>query len=239
MNPPGSLRRFAVVFALVFPTVLTWVYFVLMAKSPAAWQQAAYGIGKTVQFAFPLLWVLVVQQQQVRFHGPRPRDVAIGGSSGAVILLATIGLYYGWMKPAGYFSAAASAVRDKVSGMGIDSPFEYAALGLFYALGHSLLEEYYWRWFVFGQFRRRVSLATAIGVSSVGFMAHHVIVLAMFFGWSSPFTVLLSLSVAVGGAVWAWVYHKTDSLYGPWLSHLLVDAGIFLVGYDLVRDVLK
>lgn len=231
-------HHLAVGFAIVFPTVVTWVYFILLAKSPAAWQQTAYGIGKVIQFGFPLMWVWLVQRQPPKVHRPSRRDAWIGGLSGAVILVATVTLFHGWLKPAGHFSAAAGAVREKVGGMGIGSPVEYAALGLFYALGHSLLEEYYWRWYVFGQLRRcGCSLAAAIGVSSVGFMAHHVIVLALFFGWSSPFTALFSLSVAIGGALWAWVYHKTGSLYGPWLSHLLVDAGIFLVGYDLVRDV--
>ena len=66
-------------------------------------------------------------------------------------------------------------------------------------------------------------------------MAHHVLVLATFFGWTSPATYLFSLAIAVGAAVWAWLYARTDSIYGPWLSHLLVDAGIFLIGYDMVR----
>jgi membrane protease YdiL (CAAX protease family) len=69
-------------------------------------------------------------------------------------------------------------------------------------------------------------------------MAHHVILLATYFGWSSPWTYAFSLAVAVGGAVWAWLYERSGSLVGPWLSHLVVDAAIFLVGYDLARDLL-
>ena len=30
------------------------------------------------------------------------------------------------------------------------------------------------------------------------------------------------------GAAWAWIYHRSGSLLGPWLSHLLIDAGIFV-----------
>jgi len=64
-----------------------------------------------------------------------------------------------------------------------------------------------------------------------------VILLATYFGWLSPWTYLLSLGVAVGGIFWAWLYHRSGSLYGPWLSHLLIDAAIFVVGYDLVSDL--
>jgi membrane protease YdiL (CAAX protease family) len=78
------------------------------------------------------------------------------------------------------------------------------------------------------------SLPLAIGVSSLGFMAHHVCIVSVFFGWFSPTSIGLSLAVAAGGAIWAWLYHRTGSLWGPWISHALVDAGIFVIGYDLV-----
>jgi membrane protease YdiL (CAAX protease family) len=115
---------------------------------------------------------------------------------------------------------------------------KYVALAVFYSLAHSLLEEYYWRWFVFGQLRRLLPLWPAIVVSAVGFMAHHVLVLSLYFGWWTWPTMLLSAAVAAGGGFWAWLYDRSGSLLGPWLSHLLIDAGIFFVGFHLVRQTL-
>jgi hypothetical protein len=129
------------------------------------------------------------------------------------------------------------AVRLKVTSAGITSPGKYVALGVFYSAAHSLMEEYYWRWFVFGRARHLLPQTSAIAISSLGFMAHHVIVLSVYFGWSSFATWFFSFSVAVGGAIWAWLYQRSGSLLGPWLSHLLVDAAIFVIGYELVRDV--
>jgi membrane protease YdiL (CAAX protease family) len=63
-------------------------------------------------------------------------------------------------------------------------------------------------------------------------------VLAHYFGWTSPLTLLFSASVAVGGAFWAWLYERTGSLLGPWLSHLVIDAGIFFIGFKLVAGTL-
>jgi membrane protease YdiL (CAAX protease family) len=68
-------------------------------------------------------------------------------------------------------------------------------------------------------------------------MAHHILVLATFFGWWSPATWLFSVAVAIGGAIWAWLYDRTDSLLVPWLGHSLVDAAIFAIGYDLARTL--
>ena len=82
-------------------------------------------------------------------------------------------------------------------------------------------------------------VVAAAVVSSVAFMAHHVILLGFYFGWTTPWTYLFSVAVAIGGLVWAWLYQRSGSIVAAWLSHLVVDAGIFLVGYDVVRGLLR
>jgi membrane protease YdiL (CAAX protease family) len=82
------------------------------------------------------------------------------------------------------------------------------------------------------------SLPVGVVVSSLGFMAHHIILLGTYWGWSSSLTWILSLAVAMGGAVWAWMYERFESVIPVWISHLLVDAGVFLIGYGLVRESL-
>jgi membrane protease YdiL (CAAX protease family) len=125
-------------------------------------------------------------------------------------------------------------VRAKVLGMGIDTPARFAVLAVFYALVHSFLEEYFWRWYVFSELRRFTRDGTAIALSSLGFMAHHVIVLGLYFREAWWLTLLLSASVAIGGVVWAWLYRRSGSLLGPWLSHALVDAAIMAIGYQMI-----
>jgi membrane protease YdiL (CAAX protease family) len=66
-------------------------------------------------------------------------------------------------------------------------------------------------------------------------MAYHVVLLFPFFAGKFLTLVMpLSLGIAVGGAVWAWLYERTGSIYAPWLSHLIIDVAIFAVGYDLI-----
>jgi uncharacterized protein len=221
-------------FALVFPTLVTVVYFVLLADHPAAWQQGAYAIGKLLQFGFPLLWIGLVERRPWKLRRPKPRELIEGFLLGGIILAGMLILYLGWLKRGGIPPEAVAAIRAKVAGVGVASLPRFAALGIFYALGHSLMEEYYWRWFVYGQLRGLTRPSLAVVISSLGFMAHHVCVLGLYFGWTSGLTMFFSVSVAVGGMLWAWLYRRHGSLYGVWLSHLLVDAGIFAVGYDLV-----
>lgn len=228
-------RLVALAFALVLPTIVTLAYFVLLADQPLG--RVAYVIGKSVQFAFPLFWVVIVLRERLRITASL-RGVPTGLAFGLFVGGTMLALYFLLLKPAGFFVGPDEAVRQKIVQLKLDSLWLFTAAAVFYSLGHSFLEEYYWRWFVFGRLRELMPLTPAIVVSSLGFMAHHVILLAVYFGAASPVTYVFSLGVAVGGAVWAWLYDWSGSLFGPWLSHLLVDAAIFVVGFELVYPLL-
>ena len=228
----------AVAFAIVLPSIVTWLYFFYAERWPSHVQGIVFGTVKVIQFTFPAAWVLLVARRKFAIWPISGRGLAIGAALGLTIVAAGVAVYQTWLMHLPQFATAADAMRAKVVGMGIDSPLKYAALGLFYSVCHSLLEEYYWRWFVFGELQRHATASTAIAVSSLGFMAHHVLVVGKYFGFGNWLTWVLSLSVAVGGACWAWLYRRSGSLAGPWLSHLLVDAAIFGIGYSIVRDVL-
>ena len=100
------------------------------------------------------------------------------------------------------------------------------------------MEEYYWRWFVFDYLKKFTSKIYANLISSVGFMAHHVVLLGFYFGWASPLTYLFSACIAIGGIFWAWQYDTTGKLRACWISHMIVDFGIFALGYVLIQDIL-
>ena len=226
------------VFGLVLPTLVTLVYFVGLASAPELTQQIAYGACKTFQFLLPVIWVCLIRRERIGLP-ENPLHGLIGGIGfGLVVSLAMVALYSLWLKPSGLMDGPAVFVREKVLRIGVDGVGKYVAMGVFYALVHSFLEEYYWRWFVFGRLQRWTSSIVAVVVSSLGFMAHHVLVIAVFFGWTNPLTYFLSISVAVGGAVWAILYRRSGNLVATWLSHLIIDASIFLIGFLMVRNQL-
>ena len=235
----SSSRRnwLAVLFALVLPTFVTLAYFVWSEGLEPGLRQAIYGIAKIVQFGFPIAWVWIVQRHRPRLWPISLSGVRLGLAFGVVILLAALGLYHGWLKSAEFFVAGIGPIQAKIAEMGFDAAWKFAALGVFYSLFHSLLEEYYWRWFVFDQLKQLVPIWPAIVISALGFMSHHVLVIGTFFGYGSPLTWLLSAAVATGGVFWAWLYHRSSSLMGPCLGHALVDSAIFLIGYDIASGL--
>ena len=233
---PGTANLAALAFGLAFPALLTAVYFVGLADAPRSLQQGVYLTGKALQFGLPAAWYLRRRSGLRGFGKPSALGALVGIAFGLAVFIAALALYHGVLVPLAVFEGVpAEAVRAKVAGFGVTGPWRFLALGIFYSLLHSAAEELYWRGFVFGELRRACRFTCAVLVSSFAFAAHHVILLAVFFGWGSPMTWGLALAVAGGGAFWAVLYQRSGSLVGPWLGHLLVDAAIFAVGWDLVR----
>jgi uncharacterized protein len=233
----------AVMIAIVFPTLVTWVYFIVFEGKSAV----IGGVSKTIQFAFPACWVFLWMKMCLRDAGlpEQGKEVArwstrtnllSGIAMGTAILLAMVA-YYRFAITGNVFTSFISEIESRVNKLSLGNPLGYAALGVFYSLVHSFLEEYYFRWFVFGRLRRLLSFAPAAMIAGLAFMSHHVIVLYVFFGFSFH-TWFLSLCIAVGGFLWAWQYEQSRSLLGSWISHLMVDAGIFLIGYHIIFVVL-
>ena len=231
-----AFDRAVLAFALVYPALLTLVYFVWLRDASETVQLIAYGVGKGIQFGLPLVWIGYFRREPLRWPRPRLAGVMWGVGFAIIVLAGMMALYFGWLRSTGVFDAGAKSMQLRLDAIGIHNPAVYAGVGLFYSLIHSLLEEYYWRWFAFRGLRRHLNLWPAIAIASIAFMGHHVIVLGTYFGWDSFWTYFFSIATAAGGAFWAWLYERSGLVYGPWASTLLMDAGIFGLGYDLMRS---
>jgi membrane protease YdiL (CAAX protease family) len=238
-------------FAMVYPTAAAVVYFLALAPSapdpsvlgmveptPAsgnAAMQVVYAGGKIIQFAFPVVYLLVTGAM-VKPRRPSFAGLGAGLAFGLLTAALILGFYHSPLSAELLPSTTRDMVRGKVEEMlGSATPARYLLLAAFLSLVHSLLEEYYWRWFVFGRLRALVPVWLAGVLSSLAFMAHHVVVLHVYLPgrfWTA--VVPCSLGIAVGAGVWAWLFHRTGSIYSPWLSHMIVDMAIMAVGYEML-----
>jgi membrane protease YdiL (CAAX protease family) len=231
----------ALAFAMLFPTVAAWSYFVAMAGTGTAVsfaQQSAYVVGKVVQFAFPVLFLALGGGPWPRPLLPRRTGLGLGLAFGLFVAGLMLAVYFLLLRHSPLLAQTPAQVRHKLEQVDMATPARYLVLGAFIIVPHSLLEEYYWRWFVFGQLRRVVPRGLALVLSALAFMAHHVVVLYVYLPGGLLTTVVpFSLGIAVGGVVWAWLYDRTGTLYPSWLGHVLVDTAIFVIGWDLLWPV--
>src|SRR5262245_28127663 len=177
----SSISRWAVVlFAMAYPSFLSWLDFVALVKhdaGPNPAQTIAYGAGKVFQFVFPVVCLWLFERQRPHLARPSFRGVEIGLGFGLLVAGGMIGLYYGWFRQLPAFAELATIVQRKLGEFGIASPVRFWLFAVVLSILHSLLEEYYWRWFVFGWLRGDpasgrpglVAVPTAIAVSGFAF----------------------------------------------------------------------
>jgi membrane protease YdiL (CAAX protease family) len=218
--------RFVAVF---FPFFLTLNYFVLLADAPANVQKTAYTVGKIIQFALPVFYVGYICKERLWIPTFSKSGLRLGAAFGVAVAAMMLVTYFAFLSQSGNVLAPDSPVRQvvasKMQGLGIVSGRLWLLLGVFYSVIHSGLEEYYWRWFVYRK------LPCPAIVASAGFTLHHIILVGTYFGYTSPYCGLCSLGVFFGGLFWCYLYRWSNSIWGAWLGHGIIDAAIFAIGY--------
>jgi len=217
--------------AMVLPFFAALFYFVLFSGARQGW---VIYVGTKI---FILLWPVIAL---LLLEGERPnwrrinwtthvRAIPLGVLSGLAISAVGLGLYE--LTPLGdYVRLHAGAIRQKVEELTLVG--HYVLFAVWLSLLHSLLEEYYWRWFIFGRLTTVVKPSVAYLLASLAFASYHYVLLSRYFPAFG--TLLFGTCVGFGGAFWCWLFQKQRSLIGCWVSHLLMDAAICYVGHELV-----
>lgn len=225
-------------FTLFYPSLLTWAYFARGADWGGDVAKLCYGVGKALQFAFPVLIVAAFQKERWLIRRFNFRGTLSGVLFGGVVALFIFFVGRRLLASPGSLAPLVERLRaestSRLENFGVASRGAYAVLFLFYSIVHSGLEEYYWRWFAFGRLAVRRSWLVSALVANVAFALHHVVVLGAYFGYDKLPTWIGSAGVAIGGFVWQTIYKRADSIYGAWISHALIDAGIFGLGFYIL-----
>lgn len=223
----------ALVPALTVPTIGALLYFAWFNGEGIG--KAAYAATKVFTVVYPLFflgWIgLGGLTRREEGSADRPSwRVVIGSGLGSGAAIAGIGMLL-MLTPLGdAVRSGAAAVSAKVDGLGVRENFILFAV--FLSVVHSGIEEYYWRWFLYGHLRRLCPRVLGHAVAALGFAAHHLVVTMQYFPF--PLALFLTACVAVGGLIWTLMYEWQGTVVGCWLSHLVVDAFLMGVGYQLI-----
>jgi membrane protease YdiL (CAAX protease family) len=220
----------AVLPAMVVPLLGSLIYFVAYSEEP--WARAAYALVKVYTLVWPVLATALILRQRVPWPDLRlpqhRRAVPLGLAAGVVV--GGLGLLL-MASPLGEsLYAYTGEVRTKVVQLGILE--NYITFSLFLAFVNAAIEEYYWRWFVFGTLCRLVSAGTAAILSGLAFASHHVVVVSQYF--SVTWTIVMGLAIALGGYLWCRMVERQRTLVGAFVSHVVIDLAILWVGYQML-----
>ncbi len=138
---------------------------------------------------------------------------------------------------AGYYTVLApmldpAPILAKVQSLGLLK--WYWLMAVVMSLWNSLYEEYYWRAFLVSELGKWTTSTLAICVITGSlFGLHHLSVLSQIF--DMPLAVMFTFGTVAAGAVWAWMRRRGYSIWDCYISHILADLAIFLIGYDLIQ----
>ena len=222
----------ALLVTALLPTVAAIIYFSLVVEQ--AWVAAGYGLTKLFTVAWP--WIASRRWRHPEpalsnstSAGSRPLSVILGTATGVLGLVLVVGLYRGPLQTT--FIAAMPQIASKVEQLGIGG--HYLAFALLLSFVHSAIEEIYWRWLLFRQLQLRMVPQLAMMSAAAAFASHHFVIIGAFA--SGLWIVVGGLSVFAAGYLWCWLYQRTGSLVGSWISHVLLDLAIFWIGFDLLH----
>ncbi|MEL6496551.1 MAG: CPBP family intramembrane glutamic endopeptidase [Cyanobacteria bacterium J06623_7] len=178
---------------------------------------------------FPLLWVIKTKSTALRLPKFRRAEIKVGVILG-LLMFGTILLAYNLI---GQQAITLSEIRAKASEVGITNPYIYLAGCLYWSFVNSLIEELTWRSFVVSQCKILVSGTTAVILAALFFTAHHSLAL---YGYTHDWLVVTlgSLGVFGAGIIWSWCYSHYRSVVPGYISHILADLAIAIVGYQLL-----
>ncbi len=106
-------------------------------------------------------------------------------------------------------------------------------VSLYISFANSLLEEFFFRGFVFTNLKLLSGRRLAYIFSAAAFSLYHV---AMMIGWFSPVLFLLVMvGLVAGGMIFNWLNEKLDTIYCSWLTHMFANFAINTIGFMLLK----
>ncbi len=205
---------------------------------------AIYLISKIFQFALPLLvwWMTSDRSFKAQFSIKKNlySDSKIGLLTGVGAVTFILSLFYLVFQKSEMIASAPTLIQEKLHAFGASSWSAFMVFALLVSLVHSFLEEYYWRSYVFHETKNLLSkqnlvspLASALVISSLGFSLHHFLIIWHYAGHQGFLSFLLTLPVAIAGAIWALCLEKTGRIWAGWLCHILADLSLMWIGYEM------
>ncbi len=126
-----------------------------------------------------------------------------------------------------------SAIAGSLSGSAGVTKENFLFVAVYISFVNSLLEEFFFRGFLFTNLKRHSSAKFAHLFSAVVFALYHV---AMMIGWFSlPLFLLCMAGLTIGGLIFNMLNEKLGSIYASWFVHMFANFAINTIGFMLLK----
>ena len=200
---------------------------VFLSSAPNPFRQIILLLCQFWLLSTPMFW-LWHTGERVNIVWPKRSDWVSGGGVGLLMFFIVLAAYTFFLRD----RIEVDNIREVVSRVSSLDQASFFLGGFYLIFVNALVEEYFWRWFVFSRCEEVVSSKAAVLLSALLFTAHHTIGLAAFaVGWQ---TVLVgSLGVFVAGAVWSEIYRRDRAVWSNYVSHAIAVIALQIVAWQV------
>lgn len=154
------------------------------------------------------------------------RAIRRAGLLGLGVFAVILGGYY----TLGRLFALSAITGALTSGVGVTGD-NFLFVAIYISFVNSLLEEFFFRGFLFLGLLDGISRRAAHTISAGLFALYHI---AMMIGWGSlPLILLILAALFVGGVIFNLLNEKSRCIYPSWLVHLCANLAINTIGFIL------
>ena len=136
--------------AAIFPSLATWLESIPLPSSMHGIYLCIYAAEKVIQLVLPLAWVAFCSRGSLGWPKRVWSGVGFGVLFGAVVAIATLLLYALVLRKSDALLTGVGPILAKAHGLGINTPIQFIVWAVLISLANSAMEEYYWRWSLFG-----------------------------------------------------------------------------------------
>ncbi len=226
-NTAGSRKSALIALLLLIPAPSIGTYASMMLDLGTL-GQIIYALSKIWIVLLPLIWIFLIDKQPISFSKPKKGGFITATILGIIISILILIIYR-------FFSSNLideNMLLKTIRKNQLDIPWRFVGLSIYLITINSLLEEFVWRWFVFRKCETLLPGPLAVLASAALFTLHHIIALRAQMPWTP--TILCSLGVFIGGAVWSWCYLRYRSIWPGYVSHAIVDLAILAIAYQMI-----
>ncbi len=191
--------------------------------------QTAYVLSKVLFVSLPIFYWLLTRKSPIEHQGSLRTFAIFSGLAlcAAIFFLAQVFLEF--IRP------EAENIYRTLSVLGLTENFLLYSVGIIVL--NSLVEEFFWRYSIYGGLKSYFSMPVAAIVSSVGFAGSHML---YFIGLFDSLAIIVFLTVVsfIFGCYWVWLYERTRSVPHVWINHMLVNLPLFYTEYLIISQML-
>lgn len=108
-------------------------------------------------------------------------------------------------------------------------------IGFYIIIFNSILEEYFWRSFIFEELYKTINPSLAYIFSAIAFSFHHVV---FFYNWFTPlFFAIVTVGLITYALIMNFIWNKYKELFSCWLPHAMVDVIQVFIAYQVFSSI--